>query len=83
MRGKNGNIQVKPAVQVANDVRNPGTATAVGATVTADGVSDPNANTALTTGSAKYARVGWLVSLTSGATLATASLAGTVELIYG
>ncbi len=83
MRGRTNQFQAQPAVQFANDVRNPTTSTAVGSLITGDGVSDPNGNTALSTGSVKYARPGWLVSLVSGTTLATAQLAGVVELIYG
>jgi hypothetical protein len=83
MRGKTGNFQARPAVQVANDTRSPGTATAVGSGLAADGVSDPNGITALTTGSSKYIRPGWLVSLTSGTTLGTAQLGGAIDLIYG
>jgi hypothetical protein len=84
LRGKTGNFQGEPAVQVANDVRSPGSATAVGSALTADGVSDPSAPTSVTNATtSKYARPGWLVSLTSGTTLATGSLAGVVELVYG
>ena len=83
LRGKTGSFQGKPAVQVANDVRSPGASTAVGAAISSDGVSDPTGNVAVTAGSSKYIRAGWLVSLTSGATLATGSLGGVVELIYG
>jgi hypothetical protein len=39
--------------------------------------------TAVTTGSSKYLRVGWLVSLTTGSSLGTGNLAGVVELVYG
>jgi len=83
MRGRTGQFQAKPAVQLANDVRSPSAGTAVGATLTGDGVSDPNGNTAITSGTSKYVRPGWLVSLVTGSTLATAQLAGVVELIYG
>lgn len=83
LRGRTGNFQVKPAVQLANDVRSPGAATAVGSALSADGVSDPGAVTALSTGASRYIRVGWLVSLTSGSTLGFGAAAGTVELIYG
>ena len=87
LRGKTGNFQAKPAVQVANDVRSPGASTAVGGFVGGvggvDGVSDPTGNVAVTAGTSKYIRAGWLVSLSSGTTLATGSLGGVVELIYG
>jgi hypothetical protein len=83
LRGKTGNFQAEPAVQVANDVRSPGAATAVGSALTADGVSDPNGHVVVTTASSKYIRPGWLVSLTSGTTLAFGSLAGVVVLITG
>lgn len=84
LRGKTGSFQAKPAVQVANDVRSPGTATAVGTAISTDGVSDPNGVVSVTNaGSTKYARAGWLVSLTAGTTLGTGNLAGVVELIYG
>lgn len=83
MRGKNGNIGATPAVQFTNDPHDPGTGnvTPVGAQITADGVSDPNGNTALSSGSFRYVRAGWNVALSSGATLATASVAGVIELI--
>jgi hypothetical protein len=76
LRGKTGAFQGKPAVQVANDVRSPGAATAVGAAITSDSVSDPG-------GMDEYLRVGWLVSLTTGSSLGTGNLAGVVELVYG
>jgi hypothetical protein len=83
LRGRTGNFQIKPAVQVANDVRSPGSATQVGAAIAADGVSDPNGEQAVTTGTSKYIRVGWLVSNTSGSTLSFGAAAGIVELITG
>jgi len=83
LRGRTGNFQAKPAVQLANDVRSPGSAIQVGAAITSDGVSDPSGNTAVSSGTSKYVRVGWLVSLTSGSTLAGGALAGTVELTFG
>ena len=83
LRGKTGSFQAKPAVQLANDVRSPGAATAVGAAISADGVSDPSSYVSLSTGGSRYIRVGWLVSLTAGSTLATGSVAGLVELIHG
>ena len=83
MRGKNGNAQAQPAVQVANDQRSPGAATGIGSTMTNDGVTDPvNPSTSLSTDGVKYLRTGWLVSLISGSNLATASVAGVIELLY-
>lgn len=82
MRGRNGNITATPAVQLANDVHDPGgTATSVGATMSADGPSDPNGNTTLSTGSYRFARAGWNVTLSAGTTLATAAVAGGVALM--
>jgi hypothetical protein len=83
LRGKLGNFQAKPAVQVANDVRSPGASTAVGPAITADGVSDPSGNVAVTAGTSKYVRPGWLVSLTAAGSLSTGNLAGQIDLIYG
>lgn len=84
MRGRNGNAQAQAAVQTANDIRNPDTpAIGVGAAMTADGVSDPNGETSIASGTKRYIRSGWLVSLTSGSTLATAAVGGEIEYLYG
>jgi hypothetical protein len=63
MRGRNGNFQITPAIQLANDVRtaSPST-TAVGAAVLADGMIDPNTTT-VSAGTSRYARPGFLVAL--------------------
>lgn len=83
LRNRTGLFQARPAVQVANDVRSPGTVTAVGAMISADGVSDPTAPVSISSSTtSKYMRVGWLVSLTSGNTLGTGALAGVVEFNY-
>ncbi len=81
LAGKTNQINVTPAVQVTNDVRAPGATTAVGQGMSANGVSDPNGNTAITTGSSRYIRPGWLVNLTSGSTLSTGNVCGVIELI--
>jgi hypothetical protein len=82
MRCRNGNITATPAVQFANDPRNPdATATGVGSTLSADGVSDPNGITALSSTTKKLARAGWNLSLTSGTVLSTAWVSGAVDLI--
>jgi hypothetical protein len=82
MRGRNGQITATPAVQLTNDVHDPPTtATAVGATMSADGPSDPNGTTALSTGGYRYARGGWIVTLSSTTTLSTAVVAGGIALI--
>jgi hypothetical protein len=82
MRGATGNITATPAVQLSNDPRNPpATATPVGATLSADEVSDPTGAAALATGAFRFIRPGWNVTLASGATLATATVAGVVQLI--
>jgi hypothetical protein len=82
MRGATGEITATPAVQLSNDPRNPpATATAVGATLSADGVSDPTGATALATGAFRFIRPGWNVKLSSGTTLATATVAGAVQFI--
>jgi hypothetical protein len=44
-------------------------------------VYDPNGVTSVASGSYRFIRAGWLVKLTSGSTLATANIAGVVELI--
>jgi hypothetical protein len=82
IRGRNGNLQAIPAVQVTNDVHDPGAVTtACGPTLTTDDVYDPNGVTSVASGSYRFIRAGWLVKLTSGSTLATANIAGVVELI--
>lgn len=84
MRGKTGNFQAQAAVQTANDIRNPDTpAIGVGSLMTADGVADPNGETNIASGTKRYIRPGWLVSLTSGSTLAFATLMGEIEYLYG
>lgn len=83
-RGRNGNVTATPAVQFANDPRNAsGAGTAVGATLSADGVSDPNGNTTVSSGSNKYVRGGWNVALSSGTTLATMTVSGVIQIIRG
>jgi hypothetical protein len=83
MRGRNGNFQITPAIQLANDVRSasPST-TAIGAVASADGMIDPTTTT-VSAGTARYARPGFLVALSSGSTFATGSFAGVFELIRG
>lgn len=84
LRGRTGNFQGQAAVQTATDIRNPDTpAIAIGALIAADGVSDPNGETSIASGTKRYIRPGWLVSLTSGSTLATGTLMGDVEYLYG
>jgi hypothetical protein len=82
LAGKTNQMQVTPAVQVANDIRSPGTATAVGQSISGNGVSDPNGSASVTTGSSKYIRPGWLVQTTSGTTLSTGNVSGVIEFIY-
>ena len=80
--GRNGNISVTPAVQLVNDPRAaPAGGTAVGTAMTANGVSDPNGDTAISSGAYKYIRGGWNVVLSAGGTLATAHVGGVIELI--
>jgi hypothetical protein len=83
MRGRNGNVTATPAVQTTNDVHDPGgsSTTPVGSTISTDGVSDPNGANAVSTGSARFIRGGWLVTLSSTTNLATAAVAGVIELI--
>ena len=82
MRNRNGNLTATPAIQLTNDTHDPGTSsTAVGSTVSADGVSDPNGVTTVSTGAYRFVRPGWNVVLSAGTTLATASVTGVVELI--
>jgi hypothetical protein len=87
LAAKNGNFQGAPAVQFANDTRAPASFVnvQVGSNISAVGPSDPNGITSLSSSSAnaRYVRVGWLTSLSSGSTLATGALAGVIELIYG
>ena len=82
MRARNGNVTAIPGIQLTNDVHSPGgSATSVGATMSADGVSDPSGVTAISTGAYRYVRGGWIVQLSSGGTLATAAVAGVIELL--
>ncbi len=82
MRGRTGNMQVQAAVQTANDIRSPDTpAIGIGAIMNTDGVGDPTGETAISSGAKQFIRPGWLVSLTSGATLAFAVACGEVQLI--
>lgn len=82
MANRTGLLSATPAVQFANDVRSPqASATSVGVALTATGVSDPNGNTTLSTGSFKYLRAGWNVTLTSGTSVGTAVVAGLIQLI--
>jgi hypothetical protein len=83
LAGKTGNFQGAPAIEHTNDVRAAGTVVQVGSNITANGVSDPNGVTSLSLGSSRYIREGWLVSVTSGGTLACGNLGGVVEFIYG
>ena len=80
MRGKTGTASATPAVQLANDVRQPGAATAVRTALTSDGVSDPNANTIVATGGSKYIRGGWLIAATGG-TISAAVVGGVIQLL--
>ena len=57
------------------------TSTTVGSSKSSDGVTDPNGVTSVTSGSDRFIRAGYQVVLTSGSALATASIAGTIELI--
>jgi hypothetical protein len=83
IRCRNGLIQVQPAVQVTNDIRANYTQTGLSPTMTTDGVYDPSAAAAITSsGTSRYMRSGWLISLTSGNTLATAWVGGAVELQF-
>ncbi len=84
MRGRVANFQAQPSVQVANDTRVPGAATALGALILADGVFDPIAAAAITnSATSRYLRPGWLVSLApGGGALATANLYCIIELQY-
>ncbi len=77
LSGLNGNCQARPAVQLANDIRSPDAALGIGAVKTANGVLDPT-TLSLTTGSKASIRPGWLVSLSSGQTLASVSVLGTI-----
>jgi hypothetical protein len=82
LANRTGLLSVTPAVQLANDVRNPNaSATAVGVALTANGVSDPNGSTTLSTGSFKYLRAGWNVTLTSGSSVGTGVVAGIIQLL--
>ena len=79
LAGKTGNFQGQPAVEYTNDVRVAGTVVAVGAAITANGVSDPTGFTALSVTAYRFIRTGWLVSLTAGAVLAGGNLSGVIE----
>ncbi len=81
MGQKTNQMQVTPAVQVANDTRNPGSSTAVGAAISTVSTSDPNGVQAVSTGSSKFIRPGWLVQTTSGSTLSTGNVSGVIQLI--
>lgn len=78
MRGRNGLFQGKPAVQLATDVLNPDAATELTANWTnSDGPIQPVKATFNTDGK-RFIRAGWIVALSSGSTLASAWLEGTV-----
>lgn len=79
VRSLNGGLKVRPAVQLTNDVRSPDSALPIGGQTAADGVIDPAAATVASAGKL-WIRVGWLVQLTSGSTLASAAVMGTVVL---
>ncbi len=49
--------------------------------MTADGMSDPAGETNIASGTKQYIRAGWLVSVSSGSTLACGSVAGEVQFI--
>jgi hypothetical protein len=87
LAAKNGNFQGAPAVQFANDHRDPKSFVnvQVGTNIDTVGSSDPSAVASLSAQSAgaRYVRVGWLLSLSSGTTLASGALSGVIELIYG
>lgn len=83
MRGANGLFRAQPGIQVANDVRTPGSITLIGSLLAADGVFDPATAVAVTNGaSSRFMRPGWSVSLSSGTNLATAGLYCIIELQY-
>lgn len=79
--GQDGDSQGQPAIEHTNDVTAAGTTVAVGALISANEVSNPNGVTTLSLGSSKYVRGGWLISLSSGSTLAGGHLAGVIELV--
>jgi hypothetical protein len=83
LRGKTGNFQCRPGVQLCNDPRNPSAANPIGSVITADGCLDASAYTTVSTVAARYMRFGWLVSLTSGSTLGTGFVTGAVEYTVG
>jgi hypothetical protein len=82
IRGRTGNLTVIPAVNLSNDVHDPGASvTNCGPTLSTDGVYDPTGVTALSSGAFRFVRAGWVVQLSAGTTLAAASVGGVVELI--
>jgi hypothetical protein len=46
-------------------------------------MADPTGAVNLTTGNKRFIRAGWLVSLSSGSTLATANVSGAVNYLLG
>lgn len=83
VRGLNGTLQIKPGIQWTNTPALPGTTwAAVGSAATADGVTNPSTTwTTLSLAGFKYCRPVYLVSLASGATLATAAVSGVIETV--
>jgi hypothetical protein len=81
LRGQFGNAQVRAAVQLANDVRSPDAATAIGTATSTNGPIDPTQASVSSSGKT-YIRPGWLVSLSSGGTLAGLAVSGTITYEY-
>lgn len=79
VRGLNGSAQVRPGVQLANDRRNPESTVAIGSVKATSGMIDP-ATQQVSAGDKEWIRPVWLVSLSGGSTLATASVIGTIVL---
>ncbi|MCK6503255.1 hypothetical protein L6R53_07645 [Myxococcota bacterium] len=83
LAGKIGNFQCQAAYQLANDVRSPDGAVAIGDVATADGMEDPSdwADVGTSFKARAWFRVGFLCTLSSGSTLALARAAGRLQII--
>ena len=78
-----GQTQIKRAYQTADSPSSADSATGVGSFVSANAVSYPSSSTDIsaTTEAKQLIRFGFIVSLATGSTIATASVAGRVDVI--
>jgi hypothetical protein len=85
MRARNGAISAEPGLQLTNDVSDPttgGTTVVLDSALVGDTVSNPQSTPiSISAAGYKYARPVWVVKLTTGSTLATASVTGVIELV--